>query len=617
MALTAAEQYLLELTNRARLDPQAEAVRYGIGLNDGLTAGTITAAPKRALAPNAQLETAAERHSQWMLDTDSFSHTGQNGSSAGQRIQSAGYTLTGTWAWGENLAWWGTSGTLDLGAAISLHHEGLFRSSGHRVNTLSERFQEVGIAQIGGRFTTQGSTYNASMTTLNFARHDSDVFVTGVAYTDTNKDRFYSMGEGRTGVVFRAATGADSASATSAAAGGYAAGVAAGAATDVLITHGTHTSRLTVDTRPGNAKIDLVGDSDIFTSADTILVSGRVLNLTALGSGTISLTGNTANNTLTGGRGNNVLDGAGGEDSLYGGDGRDNLLGGGGRDSIWGGAGHDILIGGSAGDRLHGDDGNDTMEGGTGHDQLFGGRGNDLLSGFGDDDLLRGGDGDDRLFGGGGVDKLEGGNGNDSLDGGSGADSLWGDQGHDTLRGGADNDALYGGNWQDTLYGDDGNDRLWGGTSSDQMWGGTGNDTLWGEDGHDKIHGDAGADVIYGGTGNDQIFAGADADRLFGDAGNDRLDGSAGNDTLTGGLGADRFVLRAGGGRDTITDFTRAAGDTIGLDDALFAPGTTFAQVLASYATVSAAGVTLALPGNTGLLVQGVDALSTSDFFWV
>ena len=39
MSLTAAEQYLLELINRARLDPVAESQRYGLTLNAGLPAG--------------------------------------------------------------------------------------------------------------------------------------------------------------------------------------------------------------------------------------------------------------------------------------------------------------------------------------------------------------------------------------------------------------------------------------------------------------------------------------------------------------------------------------------------------------------------------------------------
>ncbi len=47
---TAHEQYLLELINRGRLDPPAEAARYGIDLNQGLAPGTITTEPKQPLA---------------------------------------------------------------------------------------------------------------------------------------------------------------------------------------------------------------------------------------------------------------------------------------------------------------------------------------------------------------------------------------------------------------------------------------------------------------------------------------------------------------------------------------------------------------------------------------
>jgi hypothetical protein len=47
--LTAAEQLQLELINRARLDPVAEAARLGIDLNEGLAAGTISAAAKQPL----------------------------------------------------------------------------------------------------------------------------------------------------------------------------------------------------------------------------------------------------------------------------------------------------------------------------------------------------------------------------------------------------------------------------------------------------------------------------------------------------------------------------------------------------------------------------------------
>src|SRR5262245_1297971 len=125
--LTAHEQLLLELINRARMDPAGEAQRYGIDLNQDLPAGTLNATPKQVLAPNSNLATAAQNHSQWMLDTDTFSHTGSGGSSPGDRMQSAGYSFTGQWHWGENISWRGSTGTLNLKNNIYLPHGGLFQ----------------------------------------------------------------------------------------------------------------------------------------------------------------------------------------------------------------------------------------------------------------------------------------------------------------------------------------------------------------------------------------------------------------------------------------------------------------------------------------------------------
>ncbi len=55
---TAHEQYFLELVNRARANPGAEAARLGIDLNQGLTAGTIADIAKQPLAMNQLLTTA-------------------------------------------------------------------------------------------------------------------------------------------------------------------------------------------------------------------------------------------------------------------------------------------------------------------------------------------------------------------------------------------------------------------------------------------------------------------------------------------------------------------------------------------------------------------------------
>ena len=137
MPLSATEQYFLELINRGRLDPLAEAERYGVALNDGLTPGQISENPLQVLAYDATLSVAAEGHSAWMLVSDTFSHTGRDGSTAGERMQDAGYVFTGTWSWRENLAWVGTTGTIDIASAIANHHEGLYLSSGHRANTFA------------------------------------------------------------------------------------------------------------------------------------------------------------------------------------------------------------------------------------------------------------------------------------------------------------------------------------------------------------------------------------------------------------------------------------------------------------------------------------------------
>ena len=84
----------------------------------------------------------------------------------------------GAWTWGENLAWFGTTGTVDLAAAAVTHDEGLFLSPGHRVNLLADAYREIGIAQVEGAFThTNGITYNASMLTEKFARTGTDVFL--------------------------------------------------------------------------------------------------------------------------------------------------------------------------------------------------------------------------------------------------------------------------------------------------------------------------------------------------------------------------------------------------------------------------------------------------------
>ena len=53
--ISPASQLMIELINRARSDPGAEASRLGIDLNEGLAANTISDTEKQALAPNQDL----------------------------------------------------------------------------------------------------------------------------------------------------------------------------------------------------------------------------------------------------------------------------------------------------------------------------------------------------------------------------------------------------------------------------------------------------------------------------------------------------------------------------------------------------------------------------------
>lgn len=192
---SAQEVLILELVNRARFDPEAEASRYGIGLNDGDT--NISSARKPPLAHSTLLISAAREHSQWMIDSDIFSHTGVAGSTPTERIQAAGYGLSGSWTTGENIAWQGTTGqSIDLTQAAVSHHELLFKSAGHRINILTAGFRELGIGQRQGMFLHEGTNYLASMVTQNFARSGGNYFLTGVIYQDGNANNFYDVGEG-------------------------------------------------------------------------------------------------------------------------------------------------------------------------------------------------------------------------------------------------------------------------------------------------------------------------------------------------------------------------------------------------------------------------------------
>src|SRR5882724_8707705 len=258
-----------------------------------------------------------------MLDTHTFSHTGAGGSVPGDRMAAAGYTFTGSWAWGENIAWQGTTGTLNLIATIDAEHAALFQSLGHRENILNDTFQEVGV----GIRTGVSGAYNAAMVTQDFAKSGTGAFLTGVAYTDTDGNDFYSVGEGRGGVQIAAQlVGGATTTVTTDAPGGYDSKLAAGTYNVTMSGGGLGAALgMTITMAGRNIKLDLPGTTAVACSA-SLIMGANLIGLTLLGTDDLSGTGNALANVIEGNKGANLIDGGAGADTLTGGAGNDTFI---------------------------------------------------------------------------------------------------------------------------------------------------------------------------------------------------------------------------------------------------------------------------------------------------
>lgn len=403
------EQYLLELINRARSDPGAEAARLGISLNQGLSPGSIQDTAKQPLAANEFLNVAAADHSQWMLTTNIFSHTGQGGSSAGDRIEDAGYTNWRTW--GENISYRG-GGNVQSVSVVEGHHDGLFKSAGHRRNLLNDGFTEIGLGQEYGRF----NNFNASMLTQNFASDRGDPFLLGVVFDDQDGDGFFDPGEELTDV--RVAVSGEGSTRTGDG-GGYQIRIDGGGTFSVTFSGGDLVGVVTRTVQIGaeNVKLDLniddiVADTppaplppetdpepepetptapnDPDPEPETPVAEGPAPD--------DDVDENTPPLRLKGGRDDDRMIGGGDDEIMAAGRGDDVVRGRGGDDHIRGQAGDDWLVGGA---------GDDTLKGGGGADRLIGNSGQDDLRGGGGSDTLKGGQADDALTGNGGADVFQ------------------------------------------------------------------------------------------------------------------------------------------------------------------------------------------------------------------
>jgi Ca2+-binding RTX toxin-like protein len=327
--LDAREQLILELTNRARMDPLGEAARYGIDLNAGLAAGTITSAVKQVLAPNSILENSAQLHANHLVSSNTFSHTGSGGSTSNGRMAAAGYATSGTFNSAENIAFSGSTGAYNANAEVVGQHQQWMLSSGHRKSMLNPVYEELGVGHVAFTGTAYQGATNGMVMVQNFAsKTTAEQFVTGVSYTDTDNNDFYSIGEGQGArLVQIIQSGAVVASSTTTAAGGYGIGTTATGLVEVVFSGGGLTGNQGVNVTLGaaNIKVDMVDNNTIESNVSATLTQSAQ-NLRLIGIENIGAIGNGGNNTLWGNKGNNTFNGGNGNDIVIGGDGTDTVV---------------------------------------------------------------------------------------------------------------------------------------------------------------------------------------------------------------------------------------------------------------------------------------------------
>lgn len=311
-----------------------------------------------------------------------------------------------------------------------------------------------------------------------------------------------------------------------------------GAGNDIYSLDGNGTGSVTVVENVGEG----VDEMRTWTRS-TLTLTANVENLTNLGSGSFTGTGNNLANVLNGGSG---------ADILRGGDGADTITGGGGTDlasyldsptGVTVSLASAVGTGFAAGDVFNSIEG---LEGSNAGDVLIGDTNNNAIYGQGGDDILEGGLGSDTLTGGSGIDAASYLNSaaavsiNLATATFSGGDAA-GDQlsGIEVLIGSASADTLAGGNLDDILVGDAG---------ADSLVGGSGNDVIGYLTSESAVAIDLSAGTASGGDAAGDTYSGVEG--VYGSSFNDAISGDGGNNRLEGGWGSD--TISGGGGNDVI-----------------------------------------------------------------
>ena len=367
MPSTATEQYLLELINDARMDPLGDAARY---ISSYTTTATSSAAnienalaffgvsgpqllaayqaliPVQPIAFSDVLAGGARTHNTYMINADVQSHqvTSLGEASLGTRLSAEGYAYRAAgeniYAYSEDMLFAQAGFMVDWGGTAATG--GMQLPAGHRINIMNASYREAGIGVTAEANPATSVGPNVVTEDLG-TQGTSGVFILGVAYNDTDRDGFYSIGEGLAGLTVTVSATTTSSTAS----GGYTLQSSLTGTQTVQLTGAGLSAAVSVALAFANgldAKLDVIDGNTLRTSASAT-ITGAVTKVQALGVQALNITlGDGIGRTLTANSGGDTLTGGSGDDTIQGGAGNDTLDGGLGTNLIDGGAGDNTVF---------------------------------------------------------------------------------------------------------------------------------------------------------------------------------------------------------------------------------------------------------------------------------
>ena len=215
---TPEEQLYLEMINRSRANPFAEALLF-YHTNDpavrssydnsrwvvdlvAMTNQFAAIPPAPPLAMNAQLLAAARKHSQDMFQNVFQGHTSSDGRTLADRVLAEDYSYErlaeNVYSFAKSVFHGHAGFDVDWGPGND--GTGMQTPPGHRNSIHNPNFTEVGIGVVLGTKAdplAQRPTVGPQLVTQDFgAQLSKRPFITGVAYFDLNGNQFYDPGEG-------------------------------------------------------------------------------------------------------------------------------------------------------------------------------------------------------------------------------------------------------------------------------------------------------------------------------------------------------------------------------------------------------------------------------------